>query len=117
MMEYAKKRKEWDEIPYEEIAKKIKERPDWVVADMGCGENLLSKEIKNKVHAFDYVAKEGEDVIACDMSNVPLNDQEVDAVVFSLSLMGSNHVDYLKEGYRILKPYGSLFICEPKKES
>ena len=31
------------------------------------------------------VAKEGEDVIACDMSNVPLNDQEVDAVVFSLS--------------------------------
>ena len=114
--EYAKKRKEWDEIPYEEIAKKIKERPDWVVADMGCGENLLSKEIKNKVHAFDYVAKEGEDVIACDMSNVPLNDQEVDAVVFSLSLMGSNHVDYLKEGYRILKPYGSLFICEPKKK-
>lgn len=115
--EYAKKRKEWDEIPYEEIAKKIKERPDWIIADMGCGENLLSKEIKNKVHAFDYVAKEGEDVIACDMSNVPLNDQEVDAVVFSLSLMGSNHIDYLKEGYRILKPYGSLFICEPKKKA
>ena len=115
--EYAKKRKEWDEIPYEEIAKKIKERPDWIIADMGCGENLLSKEINNKVHAFDYVAKEGEDVIACDMSNVPLNDQEVDAVVFSLSLMGSNHIDYLKEGSRILKPYGSLFICEPKKKA
>ena len=114
---YSEKRKEWDEIPYKEIAKKIKERPDWVVADMGCGENLLSKEIKNKVHAFDYVAKEGEDVIACDMSNVPLNNQEVDAVVFSLSLMGSNHVDYLNEGYRILKPYGSLFICEPKKKA
>ena len=115
--EYAKKRKEWDEIPYEQIAKKIKERPDWVIADMGCGENLLSKEINNKVHAFDYVALEGENVIACDMSNVPLGDQEVDAVVFSLSLMGSNHVDYLKEGFRILKPYGSLFICEPKKKA
>ena len=115
--EYAKKRKEWDEIPYEEIAKKIKERPDWVIADMGCGENLLSKEIENKVHAFDYVALEGEDVVACDMTNVPLGDQEVDAVVFSLSLMGSNHIDYLKEGFRILKPYGSLFICEPKKKA
>ena len=115
--EYTKKRKEWDEIPYEEIAKKIKERPDWIIADMGCGENLLSKEIKNKVHAFDYVAKEGENVIACDMSKVPLNDQEVDAVVFYLSLIGSNHIDYLKEGFRILKPYGSLFICEPKKKA
>jgi ubiquinone/menaquinone biosynthesis C-methylase UbiE len=93
------------------------ERPDWVIADMGCGENLLSKEIENKVYAFDYIAKEGEDVIACDMSNVPLSDQKVDAVVFSLSLMGSNHIDYLKEGFRILKPYGSLFICEPKKKA
>ncbi|MDC1218066.1 SNF2-related protein [Flavobacteriaceae bacterium] len=114
---YSEKRKEWDEIPYEEIAKKIQERPDWVIADMGCGENLLSKEIENKVHAFDYVALEGEDVVACDMTNVPLGDQEVDAVVFSLSLMGSNHIDYLKEGFRILKPYGSLFICEPKKKA
>ena len=59
----------------------------------------------------------GEDVVACDMTNVPLGDQEVDAVVFSLSLMGSNHVGYLKEGFRILKPYGSLFICEPKKKA
>jgi ribosomal RNA-processing protein 8 len=115
--EYAKIRDNWDEIPYKIIAKKIQERPDWIVADMGCGENLLSKEITNKVHAFDYVAKEGEDVTACDMSNVPLDDNEVDAVVFCLSLMGSNHVDYLKEGYRILKPYGSLFICEPKKKA
>ena len=46
-----------------------------------------------------------------------LKNQEVDAAVFSLSLMGSNHVDYLKEGFRILKPYGSLFICEPKKKA
>ena len=30
--------------------------------------------------------------------------------------MGSNHEDYLKEGHRILKPYGNLFICEPKKK-
>ncbi len=114
--EYAKKREEWDEIPYEEIAKKIRTREDWVVADLGCGENLLSKEINNKVHAFDYIAKEGEDVVACDISNVPLDDNAVDVAVFSLSLMGSNYEDYLKESYRILKPYGNLFIAEPKKK-
>lgn len=112
---YAEKRKEWSEIPYIEIAKKIKERPEWVVADMGCGENLLSKELTNQVHAFDYVAID-KNVIACDMSSVPLNSHEVDAVVFCLSLMGSNYLDYLKEAFRIIKPYGNLFICEPKKK-
>ena len=112
---YAEKRKEWSEIPYVEIAKKIKERPEWVVADMGCGENLLSKELTNHIHAFDYVAID-ENVTACDMSSVPLNSQEVDAVVFCLSLMGSNYLDYLKEAFRIIKPYGNLFICEPKKK-
>ena len=50
------------------------------------------------------------------MSNVPLDDNAVDVAVFSLSLMGSNYEDYLKESYRILKPYGNLFIAEPKKK-
>ena len=112
---YADRRKDWDEIPYLEIAKKIKERPDWIVADMGCGENLLSKEVSNKVHAFDYVAID-KDVTACDMSSIPLADQEINAVVFCLSLMGSNYLDYIKEAFRVTKPYGNIFICEPKKK-
>ena len=112
---YRQKRKDWDEIPYIEIAKKINKREDWIVADMGCGENLLAKEIPNKVHGFDYVACE-EGVVACDISNVPLKDNSVDVVVFSLSLMGSNYIDYVKEGYRILKPFGFMFICEPYKK-
>ena len=112
---YSERRKDWDEIPYIEIAKKIKELPEWVIADMGCGENLLSKEVTNKVHAFDYVAI-SENVTACDMSNVPLKDQEVNAVIFCLSLMGSNYLDYIREAFRVTKPYGSLFICEPKKK-
>jgi len=112
---YAEKRKEWDEIPYIEIAKKIKERPEWVVADMGCGENLLSKEVVNKVHPFDYVAID-KNVTACDMSSIPLKNQEIDAIVFCLSLMGSNYLDYIKEAFRVVKPYGNIFICEPKKK-
>ena len=112
---YADRRKDWDEIPYLEIAKKIKERPEWIVADMGCGENLLSKEVSNKVHAFDYVAID-KDVTACDMSSIPLADQEINAVVFCLSLMGSNYLDYIKEAFRVTKPYGNIFICEPKKK-
>ena len=47
------------------------------------------------------------------MVNVPLNDLTLDAAVFSLSLMGLNYSDYLKEAYRTLKFGGLLKIAEP----
>ena len=98
-----------------EISKKIKGREDWIVADLGCGENLLSKEITNKVYSFDYVGID-ESVIECDISDIPLENNKVDVSVFCLSLMGSNYKEYLQEGYRILKPYGSMFVVEPQKK-
>lgn len=109
---YKKARETWPEIPYIELSKKVSARPEWVIGDFGCGENLLSKEITNKVYAFDYVAID-ENVIACDMSKVPLKDNMLDVAVFSLSLMGNNYEDYLKEAYRTLKAFGQLYICEP----
>jgi superfamily II DNA or RNA helicase len=112
---YKEKRQEWNEIPYEVIGKKISSRPDWVVGDFGCGENLLSKEITNKVHSFDHIAID-DNVIACDISNVPLKDGILDVAVFSLSLMGSNHKEYLEEGHRTLRPFGLIMICEPKSK-
>ena len=112
---YREKRQEWNEIPYEVIGKKISSRPDWVVGDFGCGENLLSKEITNKVHSFDHVAID-DNVIECDISNVPLQDGVLDVVVFSLSLMGSNNKEYLEEGHRTLRPFGLIMICEPKSK-
>jgi superfamily II DNA or RNA helicase len=110
---YAEKRKLWEEIPYIEIAKLIK-RKDFVVADLGCGENLLRKEIPdNKVLAFDHVAID-ETVTACDVSHLPIGNDTVDVAVFSLSLMGTNYTDYIKEAHRILKPMGFIFIAEPQ---
>ena len=109
---YSKARKNWDEIPYKVIANKIKNRPEWLVGDFGCGENLLSKEITNKVFSFDHIAID-ETVTSCDLCKVPLNDEILDVVVFSLSLMGTNYTEYFKEAYRTLKTYGSLLISEP----
>ena len=110
---YAEKRKSWEEIPFVEIAKLIK-RKDFVVADLGCGENLLRKEIpENIVLAFDHVAID-DTVTACDISNLPLETDKVDVAVFSLSLMGTNHADYIREAHRILKPMGFIFIAEPQ---
>ena len=87
-------------------------RKDFVVADLGCGENLLKLEIPdNKVLSFDHVSIDPS-VTSCDLSNIPLDSEEVDVAVFSLALMGSNYEDYLLEANRILKPMGFLFIAE-----
>ena len=65
--------------------------------------------------SIDHVAWDDQ-VIACDMSSTSLDEACLDVVVFSLSLMGTNWMDYLREAYRTLKPYGYLFIAEPQKK-
>lgn len=42
-------------------------------------------------------------VTACDMSKLPLENESVDIVVFCLSLMGTNLVEFVREAHRILK--------------
>jgi superfamily II DNA or RNA helicase len=104
----------WGEIPYEYIASKIKNK-NRVVADFGCGENLMKKCIPdNKVYSFDHVAID-ETVIACDMSHTPLDNESIDIAVFSLALWGTNYEDYFKEAYRLLNYDGLMYIAEPSK--
>jgi hypothetical protein len=109
---YREARATWAERPVDRIADRIRVRPDWVVGDFGCCECLLQDKLPNKVIGIDHVAaKEG--VIACDMAATSLGDESLDVSVFSLSLMGTNWPDYLKEAPRTLKPYGYLVIAEP----
>ena len=104
----------WGEIPYEYIASKIKNK-NRVVADFGCGENLMKGLIpNNKVYSFDHVAIDNS-VIACDMAHTPLKEETIDIAVFSLSLWGTNYEDYFKEAYRVLNYDGLMYIAEPTK--
>jgi hypothetical protein len=109
---YREDRKKWEVVPYQEVIKWAKLRPDLVIGDFGCGEAFLAQELENQVHSFDHVAI-NDNVIACDMAQVPLEDECLDAAVFSLSLMGTNYVDYLREARRCLKLDGHLWIAEP----
>ncbi|KAK9459556.1 methyltransferase-domain-containing protein [Lipomyces oligophaga] len=93
-----------------------------VIADMGCGDAELAKQVsgskagknvKITVHSFD-LAKTNERVTVADVRNVPLKDSSVHIVVFCLSLMGTNFVDFIKEAARIVKPRGQLWIAEIK---
>jgi superfamily II DNA or RNA helicase len=109
---YREARQTWSEIPFEVMAEQVNKRPDWVVGDFGCGEALLSKSVRNKVYSFDHVAI-NPSVVACDMSHTGLDSEILDVAVFSLSLMGVNWQDYLKEAFRMLRPGGLLKISEP----
>ncbi|KAM3932816.1 ribosomal RNA-processing protein 8 isoform 2-T2 [Leptodactylus fuscus] len=102
----------WPVNPITEIIKYIKNRPSsLVVADFGCGDALLARSVRNKVHSFDLVAL-NDRVTVCDMAKVPLPDESVDVGVFCLSLMGKNLCDFLQEANRILKLSGVLLVAE-----
>jgi ribosomal RNA-processing protein 8 len=78
---------------------------------MGCGEARLAATISNTTHSFDLISA-NSNVIACDIAHVPLSDESVDIVVFCLSLMGTNVLDFLREAHRILRFNGILKIAE-----
>lgn len=109
------------------------------IADMGCGEAQLALQVKafekslakapakkgksarffkNKkpkfeIHSFD-LKKANDRITVADIKNVPLPDESVHIVIFCLALMGTNFLDFIKEGLRILKPNGEIWIAEIK---
>ncbi|KAM4697242.1 ribosomal RNA-processing protein 8 [Discoglossus pictus] len=102
----------WPANPINEIIKYIKNRPaSLVVADFGCGDALLARSVRNKVHSFDLVAL-NKHVTVCDIAKVPLSDETVDIAVFCLSLMGKNLSEFLQEANRVLKLGGVLLVAE-----
>jgi hypothetical protein len=112
---YREAREGWSEVPALRIAEDLKGRPDLRVGDFGAGECLLRDALPNhNVVSLDHVAFD-DGVIACDMASTPLEDGELGAAVFSLSLMGRNWRDYLTEAHRTLRPFGLVFIAEPAR--
>lgn len=104
----------WPTKPVHVIAKILQKSPkNWIVADFGCGDAELSRIVQQKCHSFDLQTPEdAPEVVACNMSDVPLNDDSVDCAVFSLSLMGTDYGSFLEEAHRVLKPGGLLWIAE-----
>ncbi len=110
---YQKSRKDWTVIPYEEMIRWCQQRSGYTIGDFGCGEAKLAEAVsdRHRVYSFDHLAI-NHNVTACDMAHLPLDDETLDVAIFSLSLMGSNFTDYLREAYRTLKLDGQLHIIE-----
>ncbi|XP_075054574.1 ribosomal RNA-processing protein 8 isoform X3 [Mixophyes fleayi] len=102
----------WPVNPITEIIKFIKNRSSsLVLADFGCGDALLARSVRNKVHSFDLVAL-NDHVTVCDIAEVPLSDETIDIAVFCLSLMGKNLAEFLQEANRVLKTGGTLLVAK-----
>lgn len=84
---------------------------------MGCGEAKIAQAVRDdhlgKLWSFDLVAA-NEHVTACDIAHTPLADESVDVVVFCLSLMGTNYLDFLLEAHRVLRMDGTVIVAEPE---
>ena len=114
---YREERKDWTVVPFEELSKRIKRLSDrFIIGDFGCGEAKIKEKIGSRVLSFDHVAIDSS-VISCDMTDVSEHVKKggLDVAVFSLSLMGKNWPDYLKEASRCLNENGLLFISETTK--
>jgi len=110
----------WQLLPRAECIKHLSENlpRGSVIGDFGCGRAQLAEELRaiHTVHSIDHVAI-NRNVTACDMARTPLEADVLDAAVFSLSLMGSNVADYIREAYRTLKLGGQLLIYHPAEHN
>jgi superfamily II DNA or RNA helicase len=104
--------REWEVIPRDVLAGWCE--ADEVVGDFGCGGKChIAKRLPNNVvYSYDHNSLGEEDVICCDIADVPLEDEQLDVAIFSLSLMGCNYKDYLLEAHRCLRRGGKLYIAE-----
>ncbi|ODV88731.1 hypothetical protein CANCADRAFT_19455, partial [Tortispora caseinolytica NRRL Y-17796] len=91
-----------------------------IIADMGCGDATIASSLdrppyskKFVIHSFD-LQKTNKYVTVSDVSKTPLADEEAHVVIFCLSLMGTNFLDFITEAWRILKQRGFLWIAEIK---
>ncbi|KAG2659497.1 ribosomal RNA-processing protein 8-like [Panicum virgatum] len=109
---YREQMSHWPEQPVNVIINWLKRHnASWTVADFGCGNAAVAKNVENKVFSIDLVSDDPS-VIACDMAHTPLDPSSVDVAIFCLSLMGTNYPSYLEEANRVLKPSGWLVIAE-----
>lgn len=105
-----------EEIPVNKIITYLetKSNKKLKILDLGCGRNLIKEHFKNNkkldIIGYDYVSYNNS--IACDISNLPEEDETIDICVYSQSLMGSNWKEYLDEGFRVLRYNSEMIISE-----
>ena len=90
------------------------------ILDLGCGRNNIEHHFthinpnpKFTIIGYDHVA-EGVNSHVGNISDLSQQepDETADICIYSQSLMGSDKIDYLDEGYRILRYNGEFVIAD-----
>ena len=90
------------------------------ILDLGCGRNNIEHHFthinpnpKFTIIGYDHVA-EGMNSRVGNISDLSEQepDETADICIYSQSLMGSDKIDYLDEGYRILRYNGEFVIAD-----
>ena len=110
-----------EEIPRNQIIQKLdkmKTKRPYSIFDLGCGKAHIYEHFKDDKRFifknYDHISS-NDNINVCDISKLPDEDYSADICILSLSLWGSNCIDYIKEVKRILPSRGILFIIEPTK--
>jgi hypothetical protein len=102
--------------PINKIAAKLAKnnKPSYKAIDLGCGMNKLRQHIDVKNMTWTSIDVHGidETVLVADMGKLPFDEESFDIAVLSRSLWAKNHIDVLRETYRILKDGGRAIVCE-----
>ncbi|KAM3571790.1 hypothetical protein VYU27_006194 [Nannochloropsis oceanica] len=124
---YREQALKWPRNPLDDMIDWVRKQPrTHSFADFGCGEARLAASCPaHTVHSFDLVVPAGEQgeegrkegkkrvkVTACDIAHVPLRNASVHGVIFCLSLMGTNMMDYVKEAVRVCVDGGAIKVAE-----
>ncbi|EDX07782.1 ribosomal RNA-processing protein 8 [Drosophila simulans] len=109
---YRQQVEKWPINPLNRIIKTIMKIPKTaIIGDFGCGEGKLAQSVPNKVYSMDLVAARS-DIIACNMTDTPLQARSLDVAVYCLSLMGTDLNEFFLEANRVLNLHGSVYIAE-----
>jgi superfamily II DNA or RNA helicase len=91
------------------------------ILDLGCGRNNIEHHFtyinpnpKFTIIGYDHVAEQGVNSRVGNISDLSEKepDETADICIYSQSLMGSDKIDYLDEGYRILRYNGEFVIAD-----
>lgn len=101
------KRKNIDHIKW--IISQIKDDKG-LVADVGCGDNIIRNMIENPTYSFD-IYKHDPSVIECNIINLPIPDEVLDYAIYSLSIeQARGEHKYIREARRVIKTGGTIII-------
>ena len=88
------------------------------ILDLGCGRNYIASHFdghaKINVIGYDHVVENGSGARVGNIVDLRYreDDENTDMCVYSQSLMGSDKMEYLREGYRLLRYGGEMIICD-----